>query len=412
MVNTYTAKTLRQFMKRIEAVAVRWESKRDGEPGLWYRGAQKSSWPLIPKLYRPVASRRVLLGKEDEIREEFVRRAPSLTAYKPENAWEWYFLMQHYAAPTRLLDWSEDPQVGLYFAVKDNEGLHDAAVWVLDPWELNDRVLHTLEVIPPGSPGLPEADILRYKPWLPDRFDAKQRLKEELPVAIYPNQFDRRIAAQRSCFTVHGLRRGSLEQLFPNVRRLLARIVIPSYATEGIRKELDDYGIDEATIYPDLEGLGKCVARWLPKTKEPPHEALFTRLGPSKIDGVGVFAIAKIKKGKLIFPADSDEMQWVPAELLPKAKSLRRLYEDFAVVKNAKDGKPKRYGCPTHFTRLTMSWYINDPLKGEEPNVECDEDYDFRAVRDIRKGEELTVDSSKYSQHLDFRHAKSTKAVK
>jgi hypothetical protein len=49
----YTAKTLRQFIKRIEKIEKAWESKKDGEPGLWHRGLQKSSWPLIPKLYRP-----------------------------------------------------------------------------------------------------------------------------------------------------------------------------------------------------------------------------------------------------------------------------------------------------------------------------------------------------------------------
>lgn len=46
-----------------------------------------------------------------------------------------------------------------------------------------------------------------------------------------------------------------------------------------------------------------------------------------------------------------------------------------------------------------MSWYINDPRPNEKPNVICDENYDFRALRDINEGEELTVDSSTYSDH-------------
>jgi len=46
-----------------------------------------------------------------------------------------------------------------------------------------------------------------------------------------------------------------------------------------------------------------------------------------------------------------------------------------------------------------MSWYINDPKRGQKPNVVCDGNYDFRAARDIKEGEELTVDSTTYSDH-------------
>ena len=312
--------------------------------------------------------------------------------------------MQHYGAPTRLLDWTEDPQIGLYFAVKDNEGLQDAGVWVLDAWLLNKQVLGKSEVLPPGSAGLSATDVRKYRPWLPDRFDAEHRLRKKLPVAIYPNQFDRRIAAQRSCFTVHGIQTESLDELFPKLDCLLAKIVIPAYATERVRDELEDYGIDEATIYPDLEGLGKCVARWLPSDERTPHEALYTRLQPSPIDGVGVFAIRNIKKGTQIFSGDSDEIRWIRAEDLPKEDYLREFYKKFAIVKNGNDGRPKRYGCPPNFHRLTMSWYLNDPKTGEVPNVTCDENYEFWSAQNIRRGEELTVDSTTYSDHANAKH--------
>jgi hypothetical protein len=367
---TYTAKNLRQFIKRIEQIKEDWESKKDGEPGLWFRGSQNSSWRLVPKLYRARAPVKELLEREDEMREEFVRRAPSLTSHSPRNVWEWYFLMQHYTAPTRLLDWTEDPQIGLYFALKDSEGYHDAAVWVLDPWRLNKLVLDADEVLPPGSDGLPDADILKYRPWLPDRFDAKQRLKKKSPVAIYPNQFDRRIAAQRSCFTVHGIQPDSLEKLFPKSQKLFAKIVIPARAIESVRGKLEDISIDEATIYPDLEGLGKCVARWLMKDVDTLHDGLYTRLMPSSIEGVGVFAIRDIKKDTLLFSGDSDEMRWVRADELPKESALREFYKRFAVVKNGKNGRPKWYGCPRNFHRLTMSWYINDPKANREAKRE------------------------------------------
>src|SRR5438552_9721553 len=47
---------------------------------------------------------------------------PYTTLFRsPGSAWEWYFLMQHYGLPTRLLDWSECALVGLYFAAGDRK---------------------------------------------------------------------------------------------------------------------------------------------------------------------------------------------------------------------------------------------------------------------------------------------------
>ena len=277
---TYKAESISEFMARIKEIEARCDDPKDDDVvSLWFRGLQKSYWPLVPGLYRYLDRKTKVYEAEDDIREAFIKRAPSLTENKPANAWEWYFVMQHYSAPTRLLDWTESPYLGLYFAVRDTEGLHDAAVWALDPWWLNGRVSGNSEVLPPGSPGLAEADARRYGRWLPDRFSPKQRLREKLPVAVFPTHFDRRMSVQRSCFTIHGLRREGLEELFPKATDRLAKIIIPSYATEHIRKDLDDYGIDEVTIYPDLQGLGTAVSKnWLEKNTVRPDTGLYTRL--------------------------------------------------------------------------------------------------------------------------------------
>jgi hypothetical protein len=77
-------------------------------------------------MYRIRANFAEILDDEigDEIREEFIVRAPIFSDFKPagDADWEWYFLMQHYGAATRLLDWTQGALLALYFAVNNHPG--------------------------------------------------------------------------------------------------------------------------------------------------------------------------------------------------------------------------------------------------------------------------------------------------
>jgi hypothetical protein len=119
-----------------ECVAMATQLKRDWfshEPtwGPWFRGHSDVTWKLTPKLYRVTPPMRGIRIIEDEIRQEFIMRTPGLAETGPLTSWEWYFMMQHFGAPTRLLDWTEGALIALYFAVRDNNGDADAAMWML-----------------------------------------------------------------------------------------------------------------------------------------------------------------------------------------------------------------------------------------------------------------------------------------
>ena len=159
---TQEARDVSAFLKIAAAIKADWFPD-DTEPfGPWFRGHQQVHWPLRPKLCRDYGSYAEVSkhATEDELREEFIIRAPALSEVPliATGEWDWYFLMQHFGAPTRLLDWTEGALIALYFAVRDNPGFYDAAVWVLDPHVVNKRAIGTEQVIPPSATG-----VLRQK---------------------------------------------------------------------------------------------------------------------------------------------------------------------------------------------------------------------------------------------------------
>ena len=123
-----------------------------------------------------------------------------------------------------------------------------------------------------------------------------------------------------------------------------------------------------------------------------PHDKVYTRLGTSNIHGIGVFAICNIQKGTLLFEFDNTEMVWINgSEIKNIPEKLKKMYDDFCVVKD----NGNLYGCPQNFNQLTMAWYMNH---SETPNVEIDENYDFKTSCDIQDGEELTINYNTFSE--------------
>ena len=121
-----------------------------------------------------------------------------------------------------------------------------------------------------------------------------------------------------------------------------------------------------------------------------PHENVYARLKPSKIHGVGVFAIIDIPKGTYVFSDDNEAIIWIEKKVTERlSQPLKELYNDFAIV------TAEKYGCPISFNRLSLSWYLNH---AEEPNMTADPEFCFFATRDIKAGEELTVNYRTYSE--------------
>jgi hypothetical protein len=246
--------SLADYLNWIKRLASYWELEPET---LWFRGHRNSSWKLMPMLYRDEYKD----ADESEIRQEFESRALQLIQGRvPAGKWEWYFLMQHYGAPTRLLDWTDNPLLGLYFALADHPEDCDAAVWTLDPYWLNRKLRRGIE----GAmlPDWKEANS--YLKNLEDAFEGA-KVTARLPAAIDPPHVDRRLAAQSSRFVIFGadrdlMRIKAIKSERPRARHL-QMLTIPREVVPLIQKELYNCGITHSFVFPDLEGLCREIRR-------------------------------------------------------------------------------------------------------------------------------------------------------
>jgi len=179
-----------------------------------------------------------------------------MTELVPADFWGWYFLMQHYGSPTRLLDWTDSALVALFFALNSDSKFpvdsEDAVVWMLDPWWLNRTVFNDQPILLPDFPMA--ADYLA-KP-----YKRTNNLPTD-PAAIDPPFIARRVAVQRSHFTLFGSDRNGLTRLGQAPGAHLAKIHIAKSAIARMRADLITAGISDTTIYPDLRGLADELSR-------------------------------------------------------------------------------------------------------------------------------------------------------
>jgi FRG domain len=229
----------------------------DGEM-LWFRGAKEHGHGLLPSLMRITEG----LSDEDhdQVEEdlffEFQARATELRE-RGLTDWEYLFFSRHYGLPTRVLDWTDTLGVALYFALEgwENEsGKDKLAIWVLNPYSLNQKTWELRDIILPRYLGWDEREDEYWE--FGELLAAEGNWAWDGPVAIYPIQINDRVRAQRGWFTIHGNDRRALEHQFP---REVTKIVLMPDCVASSREFLDLAGFNRFSIYPDLENL----AKWL-----------------------------------------------------------------------------------------------------------------------------------------------------
>ena len=202
-----------------------------------YRG-QAQDKALLPKIARYELPD--VEETEREMLEDFQRRSLHLIDYHPANSWDWLALAQHHGMATRLLDWTENPLIALYFSMSTSS--EDARVDYSVVWGFN----------------VPKDDIIIST-------EDKDPYKGRTTKVFKPNHITKRISAQFGWFTIH--KSNSDRKFVPfemnqEYSRRLFKIKVDSKCFRECRGRLHTFGINSASMYPDIDGLAKHVD-WL-----------------------------------------------------------------------------------------------------------------------------------------------------
>lgn len=213
----------------------------------WYRGHANEAWKLIPSLARQAGG----VAAEGPLLKRFKQNALTFLLRPPQTEWEWLFLMQHHGTPTRLLDWTENPLVALYFAVEPGNAAGtatDACVWSLDPISLNARA-HFKTPIAADLPCLEVDEELDA--YLPKSVASAPY--ERTPVAALAMRQFSRVTAQSGVFTVTHREQTAIEAADEGIH--VGRLVIPAAAKPGLASELRLLGVHRLSLFPDLDSV-------------------------------------------------------------------------------------------------------------------------------------------------------------
>jgi hypothetical protein len=162
----------------------------------WFRGHGDIEWSLTPSALR--YTKESERNKALKLVSDFKRFADIKLERPPadQDDLKWIQLARHYGLPTRLLDWTRNAAIALYFACSEKPD-KDGAVYVLSPVELN-RTKY------PQSPRIfdPNLDAELIKEYL--ELEGNIVPQGTGTISINPTWNSQRIIVQQGVFTIAG----------------------------------------------------------------------------------------------------------------------------------------------------------------------------------------------------------------
>jgi hypothetical protein len=217
-----------------------------------FRGHAEASWMPETSLYRAFEDARLIKQSSGHPRrfardiherlliDRFKRSAHLYRTALPRQAdrLEWLAIMQHYGAPTRLLDVTLSPQIAMYFAMESEHG--DSAIFAFDHARL--------------APGDSKPMELRRR-----IFEKQDRsLDQAFIVAFVPKLTTERLLAQQGAFLVPSNNDDSFVDLIRSSRKgrsACKKIVVPAALRFEAISRLRAMNLTSTALFPGIDGF-------------------------------------------------------------------------------------------------------------------------------------------------------------
>jgi hypothetical protein len=234
----------------------------------WYRGEPSNfkELKLIPSVFRDKKYKEYLLFHSFKCRH--------YDKYHYYNDFQWLCLMQHYDLPTRLLDWTTNPFVALYFATEPTKS--NGFLYSIVPAILNSKSESKGKGLYLSNHPFVEIRVamMLAKDNFDDIFEGKifnsystlqkENLRGHLskysryPIAISPEIINNRMLVQSCCFTISGGTSSAREGHLPIQDTIdVNAIIIQSSVKKTLREQLRKFSINQSTLFPEFEYTSK-----------------------------------------------------------------------------------------------------------------------------------------------------------
>lgn len=235
--------------------------------GSLYKGLNNEKWELTTSLYRNCGI------KKDELETIILRSFTKYASFEDpqlkNSVWRQLIIGQHHGLPTRMLDWTYSPLIGLHFATSvepEKLGIRNAVLWKIDADELNSKLPHKYKrVLTEAHAHMFTVEMLQKCTGSLTEYDLD--MQDHAIVLMEPPSIDQRIINQYANFAIiprgieHPDGSNTIEKYLNDNTEKTVKYIIDKSLIWRIRDMLDQMNINERMTYPGLDGLSQWIKR-------------------------------------------------------------------------------------------------------------------------------------------------------